>query len=181
MTLIIGIDPGSQITGYGFIESTTQQHQWIASGHIKTDTRAPMPERLLTIYDGLSALIAQYQPEEAAVEDVFMARSAAAALKLGQARASALLAAVKASLPVSEYQARKVKKSVVGVGSATKEQVQLMVRMMLKLKQPLQADVADALAVAICHANHRDAIRLGQIIPNSGRRGALRIKRRRIR
>lgn len=180
MTLVLGIDPGSQITGYGFVQSDAQRHSWVASGHIKTDTQAPMPERLLTIYEALLKLIEKHQPEEVAIEDVFVARSAAAALKLGQARASALLAAASAGLPVSEYQPRKVKKSVVGTGGATKEQVQLMVRLLLKMRRPPQADAADALALAICHANHRHIMSLDRKItrPRQRRQSLARVKKR---
>lgn len=155
MIHILGIDPGFRTTGYGFIKADAQKYERIASGCIRTDSTTPLSERLCFIYKEMGTLILAHRPEEVAIEDVFVARSPGAALKLGQARAAALLAAANQGLLVAEYQPRKVKKSVVGTGNATKEQVQLMVRMLLNLAAPLQADAADALAIAICHANYR--------------------------
>lgn len=158
MTLILGIDPGSQTTGYGFIEAGLQQHKAIAFGCIRTKKFPTMAERLKVIYRELYILVQEYRPEEVAIEDVFVSRNPQTALKLGHARAAALLAVANNDLPIAEYQPRKVKKSVVGSGQAIKEQVQLMVCMLLRLSQPLQADAADALAVAICHAHHRNTV-----------------------
>lgn len=184
MTLILGIDPGSRITGYGLILTGTKNHKHIASGCIRTGTPAALAERLRVIYREIHALITAHHPQEVAIEDVFVARSPAAALKLGHARAAALLAAANCDLPIAEYQPRKIKKAVVGAGGATKEQVQWMVRMLLRLTNTPQEDAADALATAICHAHYRQ---LNILEPAAGparhpgrRRRATRMRRGRI-
>lgn len=184
MTLILGIDPGLRTTGYGIIKVSGLQHQWVASGQIKIDSLLPMSGRLLGIHQHLTEFIQKYQPDEAAIEDVFVAKSAGSALKLGQARAAAILAAAGSGLPVAEYQPRKVKKSVVGQGGATKAQVELMVRRLLNITQPLPPDVADALALAICHAGYRNSYGLqGQLSKGSeaglDRKRSFRVRRRR--
>lgn len=153
MGLILGIDPGSRKTGYGIILQQGQRLSYCASGLIRPPQDAPLSERLKVIYDGISQLIAQYSPEQFAIEQIFMAKNAASALKLGHARGVALLAAACADLKVHEYEARKVKQAVVGTGAADKSQVQHMVKTLLKLAAAPQEDAADALAVAICHAN----------------------------
>lgn len=155
MTLILGIDPGSRITGYGLILTSINNNKYIASGCIRTGKLALLAERLRVIYSEVHALITAHHPQEVAIEDVFVARSPAAALKLGHARAAALLAAANCDLPITAYQPRKIKKAVVGTGAATKEQVQWMVRMLLRLTTTPQEDAADALATAICHAHYR--------------------------
>lgn len=163
MTRILGIDPGSQRTGVGIIDVD-------AAGKTTHVFHAPLvllgadsfPLRLGKLLDGLWALIEQYAPQEVAVEQVFVSNNAMSALKLGQARGAAIAACVARQLPVSEYAAKEVKLAVVGTGGADKQQIQHMVGLMLGLKGKLQADAADALAVAITHAHVRaSAHRLG--------------------
>jgi crossover junction endodeoxyribonuclease RuvC len=153
MTLILGIDPGSRKTGYGLIQQQGQRLSYCASGVIRPPVDAPLSERLKVIFDGISQIIASHAPAQFAIEQIFMAKNASSALKLGQARGVALLAAACAGLTVYEYEARKVKQAVVGTGAADKTQVQHMVKSLLKLVASPQEDAADALAVAICHAN----------------------------
>ncbi|MCX7374619.1 MAG: crossover junction endodeoxyribonuclease RuvC [Alphaproteobacteria bacterium] len=128
---------------------------WVADGAISTKADMPLPERLTIIYSGLAALLAEWAPDEAAVEHTYVNKNPAAALKLGQARGVALLAPAMAGLPVAEYQAMEVKRAVVGTGHAAKEQVQDMVKRLLPGARMSRADAADALAIAICHAHHR--------------------------
>lgn len=151
---IIGIDPGSLRTGYGIIESDARgELQHVAHGCLNVAGR-PFLERIGAIYRELSQVLAEYRPDTAAIEQVFMARNADSALKLGQARGAALVALLEAALPVEEYTALQIKKASVGAGHADKEQVQSMVRWLLHLDKNPQADAADALACAICHAHH---------------------------
>lgn len=152
MTIIIGIDPGSRRTGYGIIRLEGNRHIYLTSGHL--DVAAfPVCERLRQIYLGLQQLMTFYQPHEAAIEQVFMHENPSSALKLGQARGAAIVAL---NVPVAEYSARQVKQSVVGHGGAQKDQVQFMVSKLLNITGKLQADAADALAVALCHAHARN-------------------------
>jgi crossover junction endodeoxyribonuclease RuvC len=152
MALILGIDPGSRKTGFGIVNFISNKTEYVTSGVIRIpDTE--LPERLKHIFDSLTQIIHQYCPQEMAIEQVFMAKNAASALKLGQARGAAIVAAVAQNLPVSEYEARKVKQSVVGNGAADKLQVQHMVKTLLCLPSAPQEDAADALAVALCHVN----------------------------
>ncbi|AEX51665.1 MULTISPECIES: crossover junction endodeoxyribonuclease RuvC [Rahnella] len=160
MAIILGIDPGSRITGYGIIRQTGRQLSYLGSGCIRTVVD-DMPGRLKLIYAGVSEIITQFQPDFFAIESVFMAKNADSALKLGQARGAAIVAAVNQDLPVFEYAARQVKQTVVGTGAAEKSQVQHMVRSILKLPANPQADAADALAIAITHCHmSQNAIRL---------------------
>lgn len=152
MSIILGIDPGSRKTGYGVIRQEGHRTLYIASGFISI-TGDTLADKLQQVYAGVSEVIAQYQPAEFAIEQVFMAKNADSALKLGQARGVAIVAAANQGLPVSEYAARLVKQAVVGSGAADKRQVQQMVAALLKLSALPQADAADALAIAICHAN----------------------------
>lgn len=152
MAIILGIDPGSRITGYGVIRQTGRQLTYLGSGCIRMNT-AELPARLKLIYAGISEIITQFSPDYFAIEQVFMAKNADSALKLGQARGAAIVAAVNHDLPVFEYAARQVKQTVVGLGSAEKSQVQHMVRTLLKLAANPQADAADALAIAITHCH----------------------------
>lgn len=149
--VIIGIDPGSRVTGYGVIQCQGNQSHHVVSGCIRT-TATDVSTRLLQIFTGLAEVIQQYQPIEAAIEQIFMHQNPGSALKLGQARGAAMVAI---GMPVVEYSARQVKQSVVGYGAAKKEQVQHMVGRLLNLSEKLQADAADALAVALCHAHSR--------------------------
>lgn len=152
--LILGIDPGSRITGFGIINSVGGRNEYVASGciRIKGDE---LPERLKQVYAGVDEVIERYCPQEMAIEQVFMAKNADSALKLGQARGVAIVAGANHDLPVHEYAARKVKQAVVGNGGADKSQVQHMVMNILKLPGLPQADAADALAIALCHAHTR--------------------------
>lgn len=151
MAVIIGIDPGSRRTGYGVIKVDGNRHIYLASGFLNLIPYAPH-ERLRQIYLGIREIINQFMPIEAAVEQVFMHENPNSALKLGQARGAAMVAL---EMPVSEYSAREVKKSVVGTGAANKEQVAFMVKRILNLQSQLQTDASDALAVALCHAHAR--------------------------
>ncbi len=155
---LLGIDPGSRITGYGVVDMDGPRSRHVASGCIRTASDRPLPERLKTIFEGVSEVIRQYQPMEVAAEQVFMHRNPDSALKLGQARGAALCAVVMAGLPVSEYAPRAIKQAVVGGGAADKNQVQRMVALLLNLPESPQADAADALAVAICHGHTRQTL-----------------------
>lgn len=151
MTVIIGIDPGSRQTGYGVIRIDGQQQLYMASGYLKLRDESH-PERLKQLFRGLQEVVQSYAPHEAAIEQIFMHRNPSSALKLGQARGAAIVAL---EVPVSEYSAREIKQSVVGYGAANKDQVQFMVQRLLKLSGKIQADAADALAIALCHAQSR--------------------------
>ena len=156
---VLGIDPGSRITGYGIIDARGSKLSLVAAGRIRPPPGA-VPARLGRIYADVFELIGTHQPDVFAIEDVFLAHNPQSALKLGQARGVAIAAAVSAQLEVFEYAARSVKKAVVGTGRASKAQVQHMVRVLLKLPGVPGADAADALAIAICHVNtaaHVDA------------------------
>jgi crossover junction endodeoxyribonuclease RuvC len=149
---ILGIDPGLRITGYGVLDKIGQKLGYVASGCIRTPD-GELPERLKVILSSLSEVISQYQPQYVAVEKVFVNVNPQSTLMLGQARGSAICAAVLADLPVAEYTALQVKQAVVGNGHAKKEQVQEMVQRLLKLSGNPSPDAADALACAICHAH----------------------------
>lgn len=153
---VLGIDPGSRITGYGIVEQSGNRLVHVDNGAIFTDNATDFPGRLLRIFDGLSSVIAQYRPDEVAVENIFFSTNAQSALKLGQARGAAIVAAVHAGLPVAEYTALQVKQAVVGQGRAEKGQVQKMLKALLSLPEIAQADASDALAVAICHINSHE-------------------------
>ena len=151
--IILGIDPGSRKTGYGLISKQGNRLIHIDNGAIFTKSSSDFPQRLEQIFSGLSAIIAQYKPEAVAVENVFLAKNAQSALKLGQARGAAIVAAVNVGLPVHEYTALQVKQAVVGTGRAEKVQVQQMIKALLNLPEIAQEDASDALAVAVCHAH----------------------------
>jgi len=152
--VILGIDPGSRITGYGVVDSNGTKHVYIASGCIRVPaTAAGKP--LYKIFAEISQLISRYAPVEAAIEKVFVHANPNSSLKLGEARGAAIVAITQDNLKLAEYSSREVKKTVAGFGAAEKAQVQYMVKLLLKIKTDLQADEADALAVAICHAQHR--------------------------
>ena len=148
----MGIDPGLRVTGFGVLESAGRQLTYVASGCIRTSD-ATLPERLKTILEGLQSVIAEYRPEQIAVEKVFVNINPQSTLLLGQARGTAICAAVLHDIPVAEYTALQVKQAVVGKGHADKKQVQAMVTRLLKLSGEPGADAADALACAICHAH----------------------------
>ena len=155
MIRILGIDPGSRITGFGIIEVHTNRSVCIAHGCIKAQ-QPTLAERLKHIHSELATLIAQHEPEEMAIESVFVHRNVDSALKLGQARGAAITAVALESIAVHEYSPAEIKKSVVGRGNAAKQQVQHMVKAILGLNKSPQADAADALAVALCHGHSRD-------------------------
>ena len=155
---ILGIDPGLNATGWGVIDQTGSRLSLVSYGVIKAPSKAPMAERLTVIYNAIEELLIAHQPHEAAVEDQFVHASAVSALKLGQARAAAMLAPARAGLVVGEYAPKLVKKAVVGTGSAEKAQVAAMIAILLPGSKA-DADAADALAVAVCHAHHRNSVK----------------------
>ncbi len=150
---ILGIDPGSRVTGFGVIDVAGQNRSYVASGCIKTPG-GELPARIKAIIEGIAEIVATYHPEHSAVEQVFVNVNPASTLLLGQARGAAVAALVHAGLPVAEYTALQVKQAVVGNGHADKDQVGFMVQRMLRLNGAPQADAADALAVALTHAQH---------------------------
>ncbi|MDO9272632.1 MAG: crossover junction endodeoxyribonuclease RuvC [Rugosibacter sp.] len=150
---ILGIDPGLRSTGFGVIEKKAHALTYIASGCIKTDANSSLPQRLKTLLDGIGEVVATYQPQQAAVEIIFVNVNPQSTLLLGQARGAAISALVLANLSVAEYTALQVKQAVVGHGKAAKEQVQQMVMRLLNLPGAPSADAADALACAIAHAH----------------------------
>ena len=157
---IIGIDPGLRRTGWGVVESLGSRLSFVAAGTILPDDKLPLAARLCAIHDGLARILEEFSPDEAAVEATFVNRDAAATLKLGQARGVAMLVPARAGLTVAEYAPNAVKKSVVGAGHAEKQQIRVMVSVLLPLAAFDSDDSADALAVAICHAHHRGAAAL---------------------
>lgn len=157
---IIGIDPGLRRTGWGVIESDGVRLTYVASGHITTDSKAPLAFRLRELFDGLGGVIGVHRPVEAGVEETFVNDNARATLKLGQARGVALLVPAMKGLIVGEYPPNLIKKTVVGAGHAEKKQIQVMVKFLLPKATFQSADEADALAIAICHATHRASARV---------------------
>ncbi|MEI6559741.1 MAG: crossover junction endodeoxyribonuclease RuvC [Rhodospirillaceae bacterium] len=152
---LIGIDPGLQHTGWGVIDVSGNTLRHVADGALHSDSERSLADRLCQLHDALVAVIATWSPDEAAVEETFVNKNPSSTLKLGMARAVALLVPARAGLPVTEYPTNLVKKSVVGAGHAEKAQVQVMMRMLLPGCAIKSADAADALAVAVCHAHHR--------------------------
>lgn len=157
MTVILGIDPGSRITGYGIIKEEQRKIYYVDSGCIRTSD-GELSQRLLQIYDGICQLMDEYSPNEVAIEEVFMHENPSSALKLGHARGVAMVAAASHRVLVSEYSAREVKLSLAGYGAAAKEQVKQMVMNLLVLDRAPQTDAADALAIAICHSHSRNGL-----------------------
>ncbi|GHD36950.1 crossover junction endodeoxyribonuclease RuvC [Parahalioglobus pacificus] len=172
MAVILGIDPGSRKTGFGIINQVGAKSSYITSGVIRLPN-AELPERLGIIYASVTELVELHCPTELSIEQVFMAKSAGSALKLGQARGAAIVACVAQAMAVSEYSARQIKQSVVGTGAADKSQVQHMVKTLLNLPAEPQEDAADALAAALCHAHTRQSM--------VHMAGATSVRRRRIR
>jgi crossover junction endodeoxyribonuclease RuvC len=152
---ILGLDPGLRKTGWGIVLSEGTKLSFVACGCIESDEKRPLAERLMQLHAGIAEVIASFSPDEAAVEETFVNRDPQSALKLGQARGIALVVPAISGLSVGEYAANLVKKTVVGVGHADKKQVQAMIRVLLPKADAKGADAADALAVAICHAQHR--------------------------
>ncbi len=149
--LVLGIDPGSVITGFGAVRMEGQRLVYVDCGVVRTPSRLPFPDRLSRIYDGLEKVIARIDPDAVALESVFHARHAASALKLGHARGVAMLAVIRAGLPIHEYPPARVKSAVAGSGRADKKQVRMMVETLLGQRLDQPDDASDALAVAICH------------------------------
>ena len=164
---ILGIDPGTGTTGYGIIDVKGNRLLHVDNGIIRTKSNNPLPLRLKAIYDGLSKVLAEFRPDAVSVEQVFLAKNPRAALTLGHARGTAVIAAVNQGVEVHESSALQVKSAVVGYGHAAKQQVQHMVKTLLNLPEVAQEDAADALAVAICHANSRT---LNNAVSERGRR-----------
>lgn len=156
---LLGLDPGLRHTGWGIIDVEGNHLRYVADGAIHPKAELGLPERLVHLHHALAKVIADHRPAEAAVEETFVSQNAASTLKLGMARGVVVLVPALASLPVSEYPANLIKKSVVGVGHATKDQVQMMVRRLLPGCRLDSEDSADALAVAICHAHHAGTAR----------------------
>ena len=161
---ILGLDPGSRVTGFAVLDCSGGEIRYVVSGGIRADGD-DFPARLQQIFKGVAELVAEHQPDEVAIERVFMHRNADSALKLGQARGAALCATFGVPASVFEYAPREVKQAVVGTGAAEKTQVQLMVRRLLKLSGEMGADAADAVAIALCHAHSR---RLRSLLVASG-------------
>lgn len=155
MTVILGIDPGSRITGFGVVKFENGKPSYLTSGCIRTKGEA-LSERLTEIFEGIKSIVDNHNPAEVAIEQVFLSHNVSSALKLGQARGAAMVAASQYHIPVAEYSARQIKQAVVGYGAAAKDQVQMMVKEVLALSANPQQDAADALAVAICHGHCRE-------------------------
>jgi crossover junction endodeoxyribonuclease RuvC len=157
---ILGIDPGLRRTGWGIIETSGNALSFLACGSVETDDKAELSKRLWAIHNGLRAVVMRYLPEEAAVEETFVNADARGALKLGQARGIALLVPAQSGLPVAEYAPSVVKKSVAGNGRAEKTQIRMMIGVLLPKADPRTEDAADALAIAVTHAHHRQSAML---------------------
>jgi len=154
---ILGIDPGLRRTGWGVVAIEGNRLSFLACGSLATDDKAALAERLLAIHDGLRQVVDQHAPDEAAVEATFVNKDAAATLKLGQARGIAMLVPAIAGLPVAEYAPNQVKKTIVGVGHSEKAQIRMMIGVLLPKADPQSHDAADALAIAVTHAHHRQS------------------------
>jgi len=152
---IIGIDPGLRQMGWGVLEKQGNALRFIAAGTVRSDAKSALAVRLCRLYEGLSAVMEQFQPQEAAVEHSFVNKDAGATLKLGQARGIALLVPARFGLPVAEYAPNAVKKAVIGVGHGEKAQIQLMIKTLMPKAEYDSPDAADALAIAVCHAHNR--------------------------
>jgi len=155
---IIGIDPGLRRTGWGVVETQGNALRFVAAGTVRSDDKGELATRLCQLHDGLTAVIREMAPEEAAVEATFVNKDASATLKLGQARGIAMLVPALAGLTVAEYATNAVKKAVIGVGHGEKQQIHMMVRVLLPKAKFDGDDAADALAIAICHSHHRQSI-----------------------
>ena len=157
---IIGIDPGLRRTGWGVVETEGNRLSFLGCGSVTTDDRNDLAARLLAIHDGLMRILEEFRPDEAAVEATFVNKDAKATLKLGQARGIAMVVPARAGVPVAEYAPNLVKKSIVGVGHGDKTQVRMMIGVLLPKADPASHDAADALAIAVTHAHHRQSARI---------------------
>ena len=171
MRVILGIDPGSRLTGFGVVRAVAGKTSYLASGCIRLSASDSLATRLQKIYEGVCSIIDEHAPTELAIEEVFMAKSAGSALKLGQARGAAIVAAAVRGLTVFEYSPSSIKQAVVGTGRAEKTQVQHMVRTLLALPGVPQADAADALAAALCHAHTSESMARIPLVQASRRAG----------
>ena len=172
MAVILGIDPGSRKTGFGVVQAHKGKASYLTSGIIRLPVDEPIGPRLGVLFASLNQIIDEFRPDQLAIEQVFLARSADAAIKLGQARGAAMVACVARDMSVHEYSARQIKQAVVGTGAASKEQVQHMVKTLLKLPAAPKEDAADALAAALCHVHSSQT--LISVPATSLRRGRLR-------
>lgn len=172
MVRILGIDPGSRITGYGVIQLSKSKPYFVDTGVIRVNAKS-LPEKLEQIFSGITEVINHYKPDQVSIEEVFVHKNPGGALKLGQARGAAIVAASIRSLPTHEYTARQIKQAVVGYGNADKLQIQQMVMLLLKLESSPSADAADALAVALCHGQVLSS-GLFQYMPDSYKQGRLK-------
>ena len=154
---ILGIDPGLRRTGWGIVEIEGNRLSFLGCGRVETDDKQALASRLATIHAGLARVIAQFLPQEAAAEATFVNKDASATLKLGQARGIAMLVPAIAGLPVAEYAPNLVKKTIVGAGHCEKAQIRMMIGVLLPKADPQSHDAADALAIAVCHAHHRQS------------------------
>lgn len=151
--LVLGVDPGSRVTGYGLVEKENNQMTCIHAGTISSPAKLPFYERIHKIFQSMVEIMDHYRPQEMAIEDIFFAKNVKSSLKLGHARGAVLIAAVQCGIKIFEYTPLEIKKSTVGYGRATKEQVRSMVQIILNLKDKPNLDTSDALATAICHLN----------------------------
>lgn len=166
---ILGIDPGLRRTGWGIVEITGTRLGFVGCGSVTTRERDTLAARLVSIHDGLARIVAEFRPDEAAVEATFVNKDAKATLKLGQARGIALVVPAKAGVPVAEYAPNLVKKSIVGAGHGDKVQVRMMVGVLLPKADPCSEDAADALAIAVTHAHHRCGVRSATTLRGAAR------------
>ncbi|QPC85793.1 crossover junction endodeoxyribonuclease RuvC [Mesorhizobium sp. NBSH29] len=155
---IVGIDPGLRRTGWGIVESLGNALRFVASGTVRSDDKADLASRLCQLHEGLTSILHVHMPAEAAVEQTFVNKDAGATLKLGQARGIAMLVPAQAGLKVAEYAPNAVKKAVIGVGHGDKKQIHMMVKVLMPKATFDSDDAADALAIAICHAHHRQSV-----------------------
>ncbi len=151
--LVLGVDPGSRVTGYGLVEKTNHDVSCVDAGLIRSSGKIPFYQRIYTIFESMVDIMGRFHPREMAIEDLFYAKNIQSSLKLGHARGAVLIAAVQCNVPIFEYTPLEIKKSVVGYGRADKEQVRSMVQVILGLRQEVPLDASDALAAAICHIN----------------------------
>jgi len=151
--LVLGVDPGSRVTGYGLVEKENNQMTCIHAGTISSPAKLPFYERIHKIFQSMVEIMNHYRPQEMAIEDIFFAKNVKSSLKLGHARGAVLIAAVQCGIKIFDYTPLEIKKSAVGYGRATKEQVRSMVQIILNLKDKPNLDTSDALATAICHLN----------------------------
>ena len=161
---IIGIDPGLRRTGWGVVESAGNALAFVGAGTVRSDDTAALAARLCQLHDGLAAVLEEYVPHEAAVESTFVNKDAVATLKLGQARGVVMLVPARAGLPVSEYAPNAVKKAVIGVGHGEKQQIHMMLKILMPKATFVGNDAADALAIAICHAHNRGGDRMRKVL-----------------